>query len=724
MRRISYLLIVSVMVCAAAGAGELRKVAPAGDDTSYVQVETLWTAAPADRAAAKDTTRNLHAWLKSEQVRRGVKEPLEIEVAEEDLAALEDGACEGCGHQPDRLRVGIAKETSAEFQFSDLKWGAMKKTDDGGRVWSAAVRSRNAFGLRVHFDLVLLEEGVELYLYNDVGEAYGPFTGMGPLDTGEFWSPMITGETAYVQLRVYGKAGNRKLRRSSFQVTGVGHVASGFGEAFTDAAAKSFCSYNESCVENVECANADSAVDAARAAVAHIQFVSGFYLYICSGGLVNNTANDQTPYFITANHCLDDDEMANTLEAYFQWWVPCGAECPSQWGNPADVPKVLGASVVATNTVSDYTLLKLSEPAPAGSAFLGWTSEPIAFTNNAMLYRISHPKGAPQAYSEHRVDTGAPQCGSWPRGERIYSRDVLGATEGGSSGSPVVNAEGQLVGQLSGACGFNLNDTCDAASNATVDGAFANYFDEVAEWLDPPSTGCQDADGDGHQAASCGGDDCNDGDASIHPGAVEPCDGVDNDCDGGIDEGCVECDADGDLFDGLQCTGGSDCDDTDPFVYPGAPESCDNSIDDDCDGQVNEGCPDCDVDDDGWISGDCGGNDCDDSRANVHPRATELCDGFDNDCDGTIDEGCNTCEDEDGDGYQAFSCGGSDCNDNNPLINPGADEVCDNGFDDDCDGLTDSFDPDCATCADKKEPCASDDDCCSGRCHPRKNVCL
>jgi len=83
------------------------------------------------------------------------------------------------------------------------------------------------------------------------------------------------------------------------------------------------------------------------------------------------------------------------------------------------------------------------------------------------------------------VDTSAPTCQSWPRGERIYSRDITGATDGGSSGSPVVNASSQIVGQLSGACGFNVNDPCDAVNNATVDGAFAFYFSLVQPILNP-----------------------------------------------------------------------------------------------------------------------------------------------------------------------------------------------------------------------------------------------
>jgi secreted trypsin-like serine protease len=116
---------------------------------------------------------------------------------------------------------------------------------------------------------------------------------------------------------------------------------------------------------------------------------------------------------------------------------------------------------------------------------LGWTETAVERDEGTMLYRLSHPQGSPQALTTHSIDAGAPICGGLPRGEFIYSRDVIGATEGGSSGSPVMQANGQVVGQLYGACGSNLDDVCDTESNATVDGAFASYYADVAKWLNP-----------------------------------------------------------------------------------------------------------------------------------------------------------------------------------------------------------------------------------------------
>nr|MCK4930345.1 putative metal-binding motif-containing protein [Nanoarchaeota archaeon] len=104
---------------------------------------------------------------------------------------------------------------------------------------------------------------------------------------------------------------------------------------------------------------------------------------------------------------------------------------------------------------------------------------------------------------------------------------------------------------------------------------------------------CGDADDDGYTSDV----DCDDNDASVNPGATELCDGQDNDCDGGIPatetdsdgDGYVECSIDAGGWDGLPIFGGDDCDDTDLEVNPAAAEAC-NGFDDDCDGEVDEGC--------------------------------------------------------------------------------------------------------------------------------------
>ena len=180
--------------------------------------------------------------------------------------------------------------------------------------------------------------------------------------------------------------------------------------------------------------------------------------------------------------------------------------------------------------------------------------------------------------------------------------------------------------------------------------------------FEPPEA-CEDNDLDGWTL--CDGD-CDDTEASTHPGATELCDdGIDSNCDGLSTNESVDLDGDG----YSSCAG--DCDDTTSQAYPGNTETCD-FIDNDCDGWVDNGF---DNDGDGWTT--CEG-DCDDADIGTYPSAIEACDGVDSDC---LQDLSQTEVDDDGDGFS--ECDG-DCHDGQASAYPGAEEVCD-GVDNDCD---------------------------------------
>ncbi len=552
MRRLTS-LIIGVLLTAAA----LPAAAPASPALAPT-LEAPMYRAPGffDRAAEHQRIQELHAWLMSEQVVGALSDPLTIRLSDQELLTVESGVCPDCVRSG-ALLAGMVKGAAAEIGPEHASFGAKSWTADGGIVWSGAVRSPAAAGLRVHFTDFHLPRGYELYLYTAAGDVAGPYADAGPLGTGEFWSNTVNGPEAVVQLRRYGPAAVQSRDRALFRIADLGHVGSQMHAKARDPQQSNLCDFNADCVVNAACVDEPAVADA-RYAIAHYQFVKGAFIYFCSGGLIHSlSAATETPYFLTANHCISRDRDASSMEAFFQFWTDCESPvCPEY--NQITTPSTLGASIIATNKTGDYTLLLLAQSAPGGSAYLGWHADPVAFTDDYELHRISHPGGAPQAYSKHTVaETPVVICSSWPQGSWIYSHDVLGATEGGSSGSPVVNAEGQIVGQLSGACGYNVNDTCDNEQNSTVDGAFAAYYPEVAAWLGSAGP-CDDIDGDGYNDATCGGTDCDDGNPDIYPEAPEQCEeGVDYDCDGlsGVaDPDCSMCVATGD-----PCTTNDEC---------------------------------------------------------------------------------------------------------------------------------------------------------------------
>jgi DNA-binding beta-propeller fold protein YncE len=307
-----------------------------------------------------------------------------------------------------------------------------------------------------------------------------------------------------------------------------------------------------------------------------------------------------------------------------------------------------------------------------------------------------------------------------------------------------------------------------AASEVCDDSDIDEDCDGLADSADSDATGggtyYADQDGDGYgdpsnSVSACDQPagyvteplDCDDGDALVNPAATETCNGYDDDCDGLIDDADTDVtgtntwymDMDGDGYGVADMTveacslpsgyadNSDDCDDSNGAVHPGAAEICD-SVDNDCDGLIDTDDPDVvdasiwysDNDGDGYGDPSTGvlscsaigvadGTDCDDSNSGINPGAQEVCDSLDadEDCDGVADDADLSVSgqgtwyaDNDGDGYgdasvsytqcdmpAASAASSDDCDDNDAAVNPGAAEVCD-GIDNDCDSLVDDDD--------------------------------
>ena len=440
---------------------------------SAVEVQSETVPGSFDGELAAFEQEQFAGWLRLEENAGPANRPLEIV-----LTAEESNRLATAPENEGRMLVGISRGVEHAVGAEKTTFGEWRHGREAS-VWSAVVRSPGATGLRLHFPGFSLPAGAELYVYSSQGEAFGPYTGKGPADAADLWTNTVSGEEVRVQLRVNNaQRGVPSLRLADVVVLGEKFI---FGILHDQDNTRAFCSFNASCVTNVTCSAPPAAITTARNGMAHLQFVVGGSTYICSGGTLNDTVAATTiPYFLTANHCFSTQAQTNTLEAFFQFSASCGGACYNPRGA---VPRTLGGTLLRSNSQSDYTFLRLPS-VPAGSVLLGWNSAAVANTAGTQLYRVSHPKGAPQAYSRHSVNTTAGTCAGWPRGRWIYSNDTLGATEGGSSGSPVMNASGQVVGQLSGACGASPAVTCDG-DDRTVDGALANYFANVKTWLNP-----------------------------------------------------------------------------------------------------------------------------------------------------------------------------------------------------------------------------------------------
>lgn len=366
----------------------------------------------------------------------------------------------------DELSVSFSPETA----------GVWEETQTGERVWRLRILSPGAHSLSLIFDQFELTPGAELYAYNDDRSAlYGQYNHLSNQPNGQFAIQPLPGEALTLEL-VEPLAITPSLLN-------VGTVVHDYRDVFQVLEKETTIPTKMAgaCNNNVACPEGAPWDDQIRSVAAI--FIGGG---LCSGAMINNTANDGTQYFITANHCGGMNNAVFRFNYEF-------ANCNGSGGAPTN-QTVQGSTLMKSGSSGDYRLIRLNQQIPSSYNvhLAGWDRSDVAPANTIAVH---HPQVGPKKIS---FDFNAPLKSGidW----RIAQWDD-GVTEPGSSGSPLFSNEGLFLGALYGGqatCSFPFNDYYPR---------FSITSQQLAPWLDPLGTGqlkLPGIDAGGTTPPSCG----------------------------------------------------------------------------------------------------------------------------------------------------------------------------------------------------------------------------
>ncbi len=376
--------------------------------------------------------------------------------------------------------------TALPVQLNPATAGTWETLENGLQLWRLRITSTDAVSLNTGFTAYHMPPGGELYIYSpDYGQILGPYTAQDNAAHGQLWTPIVEGSEIVIEVSLPAS----EVSQLQLELSSVNHGFIDF-----ETAEKS-----GSCNRDVVCAEGNSWRSQIRSVGRFT--ISGSFL--CSGSLINNTAQNFKPFFLTANHCLNTAGAAASVVVYWNYDCPtCRTLNSAENGTPistAGAPTQTGAFLRATYAPSDMTLLELDSPVDAGvNAF--WSGWDRRGFNATSAVAIHHPQGHEKRISFENQATSITsylQAAVPGNGTHIRVADWdLGTTEGGSSGSPLFDQNGRIIGQLHGgfaACGNNDADWYGRLFTSwTGGGTNAN---RLSNWLDPGNTGAQTLNG-------------------------------------------------------------------------------------------------------------------------------------------------------------------------------------------------------------------------------------
>lgn len=409
------------------------------------------------------------------------------------------------------LQFAIPTEVSDVFVKNGKgKGGQWDQLKDGSWIWRFEVYAENALSLDFGLFDFYLPPTAQLSFYDLRGELVkGPFTDQKNKSHKQLWPGTIIGDNVTVELRVADKYKRfvsfsiKNINRGFRSIwDGVEFIPKKGQQKFWTSDTDSVSIKSGSCNVDVVCDEGDGWRDQIRS-VARYTITKSDGTFLCTGQMVNNSANDGKPLFLTANHCGFDSTTDASINI---WWNYESSECrvvgSSASGSPISISSFndtqSGSTYLASYELSDFAILELDDlPNPDFQVFYtGWDMRDIAPTS---AISIHHPSGhAKRISTENDATTITGYSVSSPSAEshiRIADWDS-GTTEGGSSGSGLWNSDKLLVGQLHGgaaACGNDSPDWYGRLYKSWEGGGSPSS--RLKDWLDPGNTGVQTLQG-------------------------------------------------------------------------------------------------------------------------------------------------------------------------------------------------------------------------------------
>ncbi|MBR4804776.1 MAG: trypsin-like peptidase domain-containing protein, partial [Bacteroidales bacterium] len=370
------------------------------------------------------------------------------------------------------FRFGAELETNLTLANS----GAWHELPNGDRVWQLQISCRRAKTMNFIFDRFVMPDGGRMFIYTpDRKYVTGAFTEKSNNPEHVFSTSLYPGSSVIIEC--YEPVSQRGNTELSVKTVVHGYRDMLFKTDKGDYGSSGTCNININCPAGNDWQMEKRGVALIlRGGSAH-----------CTGALINNTSNDGTPYFLTANHCVERYSPSTFVFVFKHEAANCN-------GNTGPTIYTINyATLIANGSNSDFALLRLNDSVPLtyDPLYLGWSRSTTAPTSMTCIH---HPSGDLKKISHAGAGTSSSYLDNTDDGTHwCVSQWLQGTTEGGSSGSPLFNQNHQIVGQLHGG-----DASCSNTTGSDYYGKFAYSWTNnnassssarLKDWLDPNNTG-------------------------------------------------------------------------------------------------------------------------------------------------------------------------------------------------------------------------------------------